>query len=428
MHMRARLKYLTTGLTLLALWNGGCHSGSDARQARVDSATLTGIAPEADLTTEALRWADSVVASTPRERKAAMLLMPALYARTDVPTMNRIATLCHDLGVGGLLLLKGDLPSAAAIADTLRAFEADGLPPAFIAVDAENGLHMRFSDAPEFPWNRDLGNLSDDQLMYEFGRELARECRVVGINMVLGPVMDVVPQWIRGGVMRKRSLGSDPHKVANLAVAYARGIEDGNVLSVAKHFPGHGSSDSDSHKALGVIRSSRHRLDSIDLYPFRCYSDESLSAIMVGHLAVKALDTVKRPAVVSPVVMHDILRDEIGFRGLVITDALNMEGAMGVHAWEAIRAGADLVIAPTDTPRELRAMLEAMADGRLDPATVDDRCRRILFYKYLLSRADAHTTSHTRKSPAEIYRQIETQAPAMRDTLTGALRRAALHP
>ncbi|MDE6811551.1 MAG: beta-N-acetylglucosaminidase, partial [Muribaculaceae bacterium] len=242
-----------------------------------------------DLTSDALAYADSLSATLTLRQKAAMMLMPATFSRTDPATINNIVAYARDLGVGGIVLLKGSLTAAAEIIDSVYSVAPNGM---FIAVDAENGLKMRFSDAPEFPWNRELGRLSDDQLMYEFGREIARECRIVGINMILGPVMDIVPGENYHGIMAKRSLGSSPETVADLAIAYSKGVEDGRVLTVAKHFPGHGSANADSHKALGKVTSSKSRLDSIDLYPFRKYAAEGLSGVMVGHLAVTALDTI----------------------------------------------------------------------------------------------------------------------------------------
>lgn len=145
-------------------------------------------------------------------------------------------------------------------------------------------------------------------------------------------------------------------------------------MSVAKHFPGHGSPKGDSHRTLPVVDRDLAELDSVDLYPFRQYIDRGLSGVMVGHLAVPALDSVARPAAVSPVVVGDMLRGRLGFRGLVLTDALNMAGASGYGAVDAIMAGADIVVAPADTEVELKALLEAVAKGKLAMETVNERC------------------------------------------------------
>ncbi len=333
-----------------------------------------------ELTERAWDWADSVLERMSVREMVGQLLMPAMYARNTPADMARLREYICDENVGGIVLLKGDVRSVAIISDTVQRLSDRGV---LLAMDAENGLRMRLSDAPEFPWNSDLGRMANDQQMYDFGREIARECRAMGVSMVLGPVVDVVPAEGSRGISRRRSLGSDPHRVADLAIAYARGLEDGGVISVAKHFPGHGSASGDSHLSLGMITSDEERLDSIDLYPFRRYAEQLLSGVMVGHLAATSLDSVKRPAVVSPVLMQDILRGRLGFGGLVLTDALNMEGAMGISAWQAIVAGADIVIAPTDTRREIELALEAAESGRMTRDVLENRVRRVLFYKYL---------------------------------------------
>lgn len=404
---------------LLLLLAGGCSAGGRGAADTVvvaDSAGADSISVS-DITEDAEAYADSVLSEMSDSDMAGMMYMPAVYARTDRVNLALITEYADELHVGGIVLLKGSVGGAAHIADTLASLCAN--PGMFIAVDAENGLRMRFADAPEFPWNRDLGKISDDRLLYDFGVEMARECRAAGINMVLGPVMDVVPGDGTHGLMRKRSLGSNPRRVADLAIAYARGLEDGNVISVAKHFPGHGSSTADSHKSLGHIRGSREAIDSIDLYPFRRYAEEGLSGVMVGHLYVMALDSLRRPAVVSDVVMGDVLRGSLGFGGLVITDALNMEGALGVKGWQAIAAGADMVIAPTDTREEIRSTLDAMSRGDLGRDKVRDRCRRILFYKYLLG-LNAAPRINVVKASEEIN---AASAAIMRDSITSVLHR-----
>ena len=172
--------------------------------------------------------------------------------------------------------------------------------------------------------------------------------------------------------------------MADLALAYARGLEDGDVVSVAKHFPGHGSVSADSHKGKGVIERSLNEMDSIDLYPFRKWIEQRLSGIMVGHLAVPSIDSEMRPAAMSRTVITDLLRDDLGFSGLVLTDAINMKGAEGLGSVEAIKAGADIIVAPTSTRREIEDVVAAVGSGEIAEETIDAHVRRILFYKYLL--------------------------------------------
>lgn len=336
----------------------------------------------ADITALAELWADSVCGTLTLNQKAAQLFLPAVYAADDIWTL-RLVREYADSCVGGILLLKGDSDKARLLADSLVC-RARVCP--FIAIDAEWGLAMRLADAPEFPPNSAIDPAVDERLMYDYGHEVARECRLLGINMVLGPVVDVS---VPNGFMRRRSLGEDPVRVADLAVAYARGLEDGNVMSVAKHFPGHGSVTTDSHRRKGVIDRSLHEMDSVDLYPFRRWVERRLSGVMVGHLAVPSIDSEMRPAAFSPVVIGDLLRDELGFSGLILTDAINMGGAEGYGAESAIGAGADIIVAPDKTFRQIGRVVMAVERGDLAEADLDSHVRRVLFYKYLLMKADS---------------------------------------
>lgn len=343
-----------------------------------ESLSETEPAEKSDLTESAMHWADSVCSSLTLRQKVAQMFMPAIYASPDIWT-QRLVRQYADSCIGGVVFLKGDSGGLKQLADSLK---TGSIVAPFISIDAEWGLAMRLADAPEFPRNDAISRSVDDRLMYDYGRELARECRLLGINMVLGPVLDISPGT---GFVRHRSLGNDPRKVADLSVAYARGLEDGNVISVAKHFPGHGSVSVDSHKSMGVINRSLHEMDSIDLYPFRRWVEQCLSGVMVGHLAVPSIDSSMRPAAVSPTVIRDLLRDDLQFKGLVLTDALNMEGAAGYKSADAILAGADIVLAPDKTFAEIEDVVRAVEAGCIDLSEIDTHVKRILFYKFLLT-------------------------------------------
>ena len=363
---------------LLALSCGRTGSAEEesCREEKTDS--VAACPGAGDLSSEAMRKADSVLSGLTLEQRVGQCFMPAIYADCNPPAMNRLRGYIADFHVGGIVLLKGDLRSAALMAGEGGALRV----PMFIAIDAEWGLGMRLKDAPGFPRNGRIGAGADEDLLFDYGREVARECRRVGINMVLGPVVDVAEN--PHGVIGSRSFGSDPVRVADLGVAYAKGLESGGVVSVAKHFPGHGSPCGDSHVSLPVIRRSLNQIDSIDLYPFRSYIDAGLTGVMAGHLAVPAIDPESLPAAVSPVVIGDLLRGELGFNGLVLTDALNMGGAEGHDAAAAILAGADIVVAPADTEYEIKNVIEKVRSGELDARIIDERCRRILFHKFLI--------------------------------------------
>ena len=336
-----------------------------------------------DYTAEAYGWADSLVSDMTVDQRVGQLFMPALYASADPATLRLAAEYASQDHVGGVVLLKGDSEGATRIADTLASL-AGGVPH-WVSVDAETGLAMRLSDAPSMPVASELGKSADGQKMYELGVELARQSRARGINMILGPVLDVEKN--PSGYIGRRSYGADPELVAELGVGFARGLEDSGVISVAKHFPGHGSADGDSHRGLPVIAEPLSFLQREALPPFEEYIGSGLSAVMVGHLAVSAIDPAMRSASLSGAVITDLLRGDLGFKGLVITDALNMDGATssgssGSTAVEALIAGADIILSPRDTRKEIEAVKSALAAGILTDSLIAARVRRVLFYKY----------------------------------------------
>lgn len=335
---------------------------------------------KADYTAQAQAWADSVAAAMTDEELAGQMLMPALYSSADSATMRRLDEYADSLHVGGVILLKGEKASVTAITAQLRRHSHT---PPLVAIDAEWGLGMRLKDAPSYtPFSRLPDSISDVRL-YDYGYSVGRQARELGLNVIFGPVLDVVS--VPGSAMAFRSLGSDPQRVADLGLAYARGLEDASVISVAKHFPGLGGTRLDTHRTMPVSTSARPTLDSLDLRPFRRYADAGLSGIMVGHISMPALDTVRRSAVVSPMVINGLLRGEIGFRGLIFTDAMNMRGLGEVTspALQAILAGADILVAPPDTYAAFSELTGAIKIGLLPRDVARERVSRILFYKYL---------------------------------------------
>lgn len=363
-----RFSPLVMLLTLSLILLGACsHAGSNE-----ESADAT---EEKSVETLAEEWADSVTENMTERELIGQLFMPAVYSRLEPQDSVRLRIYADSLHVGGILLLQGDVESASEVAE--RFSHLCQVAP-WIAIDAEWGLGMRLEDAPRFPRNADLP--ADMSLMYDYGEEVARECRAIGINMVMGPVADISGH---GDFIGSRSFGKDPQKVADLVTAYAKGMEAGGVISVAKHFPGHGRGRADSHRVTPTVETSRDSLEMTDLYPFRRYADEDLSGIMAGHLAVPSIDSTGRPAAVSHKMLTGLLREDMGFRGLIITDALNMGGASGWRAADAIAAGADIVVAPTSTRKEIEEVEKRLSSGELSIKIIKDRAKRVLKYKYL---------------------------------------------
>lgn len=334
-----------------------------------------------DYTCDALQWADSVVSLLSDEELAGQMVMPALYAAADTANISRLIYYADSLHLGGVMLLRGDTASARNISTTLRT-RSRVIP--FVAIDAEWGLGMRLSDSPSYtPFGR-LPAATGDVEMYDYGFEIGRQAPRLGINVVFAPVLDVAPS--PSSAIGFRSLGGDAARVADLGTAFARGVEDGNVLSVAKHFPGLGGTSTDSHRRRPTVNTSRAALDTTDLLPFRRYIDMGLSGIMVGHVSMPALDSIARSAAVSPTVMQRLLREEMKFQGLIFTDAFNMRGLGRIMKPElaAIKAGANIVVAPPDTYRAVKDILDAIRSGALPRSVARERVARILFFKYRL--------------------------------------------
>lgn len=350
--------------------------------------TLNAASPKAcaksDYTAEALAWADSVTALMDTAALIGQLVMPASYATADPATIRQVIDYATQYKAGGIVWLRGDTASMHLLADTLL-----NTPhiPLFMAIDAEWGLSMRLTGAQGYPRNPHLANTPDDTL-YDYGRQIGTDARRLGLNMVLGPVLDVAtsPQ----SAMSARSYGASPRSVADKGCALARGLADAGVIPVAKHFPGLGGTQADSHHTLPQVHGARSVIDSTALAPFRQYVNLSIGAVMIGHVHIPALDSIHRPATLSPAVITTLLRGEMHHSGLVLTDAMNMDaldsdGNSDDTSVRALLAGADLLLVPPDTHATISRLKAAVADGTLPLATLREKVRRILFYKYPLT-------------------------------------------
>lgn len=267
------------------------------------------------------RWVDSVYNTLSERQRVAQLFCPKIDPRRA--DAQQAAKRYVDNGVGGLLFSEGSVEQYARITNYVQQHSR---VPVLMTFDGEWGLSMRVADTPRFPRNMGLGAVRDERLLYQYGREMARECRLMGIHVNFAPVVDVNSNP-SNPVIGQRSFGEDADRVARLGVAYAQGLEDGGVQAVAKHFPGHGDTSTDSHKAYTQVGHSRARLDSVDMVPFRSYVDAGCSGVMVGHISVPAVDASGTPASLSHKITTGMLRDGLGFEGLIYTDALDMKGA-----------------------------------------------------------------------------------------------------
>ena len=328
-----------------------------------------------DLTNQTIIFVDSIITNLSLEEVVGQLFMPALNADTTYRNTALLKKYIEDDHVGGIVIMNGSIEAVRIINHISKMSKI----PMFIAIDAEWGLGMRLLGAPVYPKNGYIKEDIEEINLYDYGREVAIQCGDIGINMVLGPVIDV--NSTGEGFIGKRSFGNDPVKVARLGVAYAKGLESAGVISIAKHFPGHGSSIIDSHKIAAVNKKNISELDTIDFLPFRLYIDNGLTGIMAGHILLPSIDKEGLPASVSETVLKVLLRDEMGFTGLVLTDAFNMGGVKGYEPWQSLKSGADIVLCPENVEEAIKETIYQIRKGELDYKEIIEHCRRIIFTK-----------------------------------------------
>ena len=338
-------------------------------------------------------WVDSVFKTLTTEEQLAQLIMPIVYPSQDTQDIKREEQRFSKFKWGGILYQKGLMAHQLIMNKRLQ--QANSIP-LLIALDGEWGLYMRLKDAPRFPRNLGLGLAGDTQMLYEYGREIARECRLMGIHVNFAPTVDVNINPLNP-VIGSRSFGSTPSVVSQLSEAYALGLEDGGVLSVAKHFPGHGDTSEDSHKTLPIVQATRKRLELVELAPFKHYINSGLGGIMTAHLRVPALENRSIPSSLSPNVCTDLLKKDLGFQGLIFTDGLEMEGvqtqSLGDIGVAALLAGNDILLGPASPEAQLNNLVLAYWDGRLPAKLIEEKVRKVLAYKYRLIISERPSTA-----------------------------------
>lgn len=338
-------------------------------------------------------WVDSVFKTLNTEEQLAQLIMPIVYPSQNTQDIKREEQRFSKFKWGGILYQKGLIAHQLIMNKRLQ--QTNSIP-LLIALDGEWGLYMRLKDAPRFPRNLGLGLAGDAQMLYEYGREIARECRLMGIHVNFAPTVDVNINPLNP-VIGSRSFGSTPSVVSQLSEAYALGLEDGGVLSVAKHFPGHGDTSEDSHKTLPIVQATRKRLELVELAPFKHYINSGLGGIMTAHLRVPALENRSIPSSLSSNVCTDLLKKDLGFQGLIFTDGLEMEGvqtqSLGDIGVAALLAGNDILLGPASPEAQLNNLVLAYWDGRLPAKLIEEKVRKVLAYKYRLIISEHSSTA-----------------------------------
>jgi beta-N-acetylhexosaminidase len=327
---------------------------------------------------------DAVLAKLTPRQKVAQLVVPWLggnYMALDDSAFQIATRWVDSLEVGGIIISVG---SPYDIAAKLNSLQRRSKLPLLVSADLEWGAGMRVVGATAFPYIMAAGATGNERDAYTIGRVAALEGRAVGIHVNFAPDADVNNNPLNP-IINTRSFGEDPRAVARLVRAYVRGLQDHGMLATLKHFPGHGDTDADSHIGLPTIRVDYARLDSVELVPFRAGIDAGAQVVMSAHIAFPAF-TGDVPATLSAAMLTGVLRDSLKFKGLVVTDALQMGAIVakygaGEAAVKAFEAGSDLILMPADPDSAIASMLVALGSGRLTAARLDASVRRILEIK-----------------------------------------------
>ncbi|HEU4721039.1 MAG TPA: glycoside hydrolase family 3 N-terminal domain-containing protein [Gemmatimonadaceae bacterium] len=342
-------------------------------------------------------WADSVLATLSLRDKAAQMVWPWVlgdYTAADDPTYRRVERLVREQRVGGIIISVG---SPTEIASKLNALQQVSALPLLVGADLETGAAFRarggyflpnaidLGGATYFPYAMGIGATRDTAFAYQMGRATAREGRALGIHMAFAPVLDVNNNP-KNPVISLRSFGENPQLVAGLGAAFVRGIQENGMLATGKHFPGHGDTEQNSHLELSRVNASKARLDSVELLPFRAAVQAGVRGIMTFHGQLPGLDTSSLPATLNPRIMTDLLRGQLGFRGLVVTDALDMNGVLGKMTMaevtqRAVAAGNDVLLMPTDIAGAIDAVVDGVRRGLFPESRIDESVRKLLVAK-----------------------------------------------
>lgn len=337
------------------------------------------------------KWVQTKMEQMSLREKVGQMMMArsyGLYMNASHHSFREIKRLIVEHNLGGFILSNWfdergvmhapDVYETAVLANKMQRMAK---VPLLFAADFERGVAHRIRRAVSFPENMALGATASEEYAYFEGKVTALEARAIGVHWTFAPIADVNsnPQ---NPIINTRSYGEDPHNVAKLVAAYIRGAQENGIMATAKHFPGHGDTGTDSHSSLPIIEVDKKRLDEIELIPFKAAIAANVDSIMTAHIAVTKLDG-KTPATLSHVVLTDLLRTELGFKGLIVTDALEMGGitnsySSGDAAVRAVKAGADMILLPPDTEAAIRAVVKAVEANEIPHARINASVERIL--------------------------------------------------
>ena len=330
------------------------------------------------------KWVDSILNSMTIDQKMGQLFMIQAYSNLDTVHENKIKEMIQKYYVGNLIFMQGTPSKQVQLTNTYQSLSKI---PLMIGFDGEWGLDMRLQNTYRFPWNMTLGAIQDNTLIRKFGEHLGRHAKRVGIHVNFAPVVDINTNPLNP-IIGNRSFGENKQNVTQKAIAFSQGMQGEGVLANAKHFPGHGDTATDSHLKLPVLTFDRQRLDSVELYPYKRVFDAGMASVMTAHLSIPVLESnPKLPTSLSSRVVTDLLKEELGFLGLIFTDGLNMKGAADYSSsaeidLAAVLAGNDVLLIPQDVPATISLMKNSIQTGILSPERIDESVRKILLAKY----------------------------------------------
>ncbi len=328
-------------------------------------------------------WEDSVLATFTLDQKIGQLFMISAYSNKDAKHTIEIENAINKYHVGGLIFFQGTPTKQVYLTNYYQSFSKT---PLFIAQDAEWGVKMRLPDAPKYPFEMTLGACQNPALSYESGKAMGQELKRMGVHISFSPVADINNNP-NNPIIGFRSFGENRENVAIKSVAMAHGLQSEHVIACAKHFPGHGNTSTDSHLDLPIIGGNKQQLDSIELFPFKYAFEGGVISTMVGHIHVPGLDNkANMPASLSPKIVKDVLRYQLNFQGLAFTDAMNMKGVTkffknGEAEVMALIADNDIILCPENLEAAFAAIKKAIADGRLSENDINQKVKKILYYK-----------------------------------------------
>ncbi len=336
------------------------------------------------------QWVDSVYNSLTIDERIAQLMMVRSFSNRNQKYTDSIARMLAKYNIGGVIFFKGTPVSQVQMTNR---FQNVAKTPLLIAMDAEWGLAMRLDSVISFPRQLALGAIEDDMLIFDMGFEIGRQLKRLGVHINFAPVADVNVNPLNP-VINSRSFGENRIFVAHKALAYMKGLQNMGVISVAKHFPGHGDTDKDSHYILPQINKPFSEIDSIHLFPFKYLIENGIAGVMPAHLSVSAIDS--RPGSISslsPLAVNDLLKEKLGFKGLVFTDGLEMKAVVDFASADSVEikallAGNDVLILPLNVPRAITNIKKAITSGLLPENLIEEKCRKVLSWKYKVGLAN----------------------------------------